>query len=300
MSRIDKALRRATDGTPADQQVDPFSLQDYTAEPESATDAERGTKPGPATAPHAKEPIGTVNAAPPQMPPDGTAQTERTSVSVSPAPTVLSSSQFTVNAGSALIQQCRRLAGVLHDRQVDRGLKRVAIASADDTEGKTHTAVNLALTLTRTFANRVLLIDADLRQPFVHELVGGPNEIGLSDALRGNREIPLVQVSPLLHVLTVGRPPSNALPDLMSVRMPALVDDSAKRYDWVLLNAPAMSRLPESQVLLRVAQGVVFVVGASTSFPRVEAAIEELGRECIIGTVLVGVDERFLPPAPHH
>ena len=103
------------------------------------------------------------------------------SASLAAAPT------FPLNPGSPLVQQCRRLAGVLHDRQVERGLKRVAIASAVDTDGKAHIAVHLALTLSRTYANRVLLIDADTRQPFVHELVGGPNDVGLSDALRGDR-----------------------------------------------------------------------------------------------------------------
>ena len=79
--------------------------------------------------------------------------------------------------------------------------------------------------------------------------------------------------------------------------MPALVDDCAAQYDWVLLNAPAMSLLPEDQVLVRLTQGVVFVIGASTSFPMVEGAIAELGRDCIVGTVLVGFEERFPPPA---
>ena len=304
-SRIDEALRRATDGLVADEPVDSFTLQGYTRESVSesnvAGDARLDPARGPTVQSGKSHVNGTHTSVPPMLPAGPAVPSQRLSPVLSPkanASAPLAAPVSTLNAGSPLVQQCRRLAGVLNERKVERGLKRVAITSAVDTEGKAHIAVHLALTLARTHADRVLLIDADTRQPFVHELVGGPNDAGLSDALRGDRrEIPIIQVSPLFHVLTVGRPALNAQPDLMSVRMPALVDDCAAHYDWVLLNAPAMSLLTESQVLARLTQGVVFVIGASTSFPIVENAIAEFGRDRIVGTVLLGFEERFPPPS---
>jgi Mrp family chromosome partitioning ATPase len=302
MSRIDEALKRATDRHRVDETVESFTLQEYAGE--SASEPDGAGRSGLAPQPSGQQGKPSVNGTftpPPPKPQTGApAAPQRLRLVLSPRASASASlaapSSLTLNAGSPLVQQCRRLAGVLHDRQVDHGLKRVAIASAVDTEGKAQIAVHLALTLARTYASRVLLIDADTRPPFVHELIGGHNDVGLSDALRGDRrEIPLIQLSPVLQVLTVGRPASNATPDVMSPRMPALVDDCAALYDWVLLNAPATSLLPEDQVLTRLTQAVVFVIGASTSFPIVESAIAELGRESIIGTVLVGTEEKFPP-----
>ena len=58
------------------------------------------------------------------------------------------------------------------------------VTSAAASEGKTLTATNLALTMSHSYQRRVLLIDADLRRPSVHEILRLPNSVGLSDSLR--------------------------------------------------------------------------------------------------------------------
>ena len=87
-------------------------------------------------------------------------------------------------ADAGLVEQYRRLAAVLHHAQTQRGVRSVMIGSAVAAEGKTLTATNLALTLSHSFDRRVLLIDADLRRPSVHEMFGLPNDHGLVDNLR--------------------------------------------------------------------------------------------------------------------
>ena len=67
-------------------------------------------------------------------------------------------------------EQYRRLAAALHQAQVERGINKVMVASAV-AEGKTLTALNLAVTLSESYLRRVVLVDADLRCPRVHELV---------------------------------------------------------------------------------------------------------------------------------
>ena len=76
------------------------------------------------------------------------------------------------NADSVIVEQYRRLAGILHHAQVERGVKVVMLASAQTAEGKTLTAVNLALTLSESYKRNVLLIDADLRRPSVGRFSG--------------------------------------------------------------------------------------------------------------------------------
>ena len=112
------------------------------------------------------------------------------------------------------LEQYRKLGAVLHEAQAQNQTKTVMITSALPHEGKTLTVVNLALTLTESYARRVLVIDADLRAPSLHTVFDIPNERGLSEALQdGTRALPLVDLSGRLSVMTAGnqdRPPWQA------------------------------------------------------------------------------------------
>jgi capsular exopolysaccharide synthesis family protein len=200
------------------------------------------------------------------------------------------------------IEQYRWLAATLHDAQLEKGLKTVMVTSAVPREGKTLTVINLALTLSESYARRVLLIDADLRKPSIHEVLGIPNDRGLSDLLRSDRpELHAISVSPRLSVLPSGSVNDNPLAGLASARMRAFVEDMATRFDWVLLDAPPVGLLPDAQLLGRVAQAAVLVIRAgSTPYPVVDRAITELGRDCIIGTVLNGVEESNSPSTDYY
>lgn len=197
------------------------------------------------------------------------------------------------------IEQYRRVAAALHELQVSRGLKTLLVTSAMPQEGKTLTIVNLALTLSESYKRRVLLIDADLRSPSVDKVLGMSNgRKGLSEALQTERGAPVVELSPQLTVLPSGRPDSNPLAALTSERMRTLLDESAARYDWILLDAPPVLLLPDAQVLSHLTRAVLLVIRAgSTPFPLVDKAIAEVGRESIVGTVLNSVEERALRPS---
>src|SRR5512144_1307828 len=76
------------------------------------------------------------------------------------------------------IEQYRRLAAALHEAQAAHGLKSLIVTSALPLDGKTLTAINLALTLSESYGRRVLLIDADLRRPSLHKAFGLVNHVG--------------------------------------------------------------------------------------------------------------------------
>jgi capsular exopolysaccharide synthesis family protein len=206
------------------------------------------------------------------------------------------------NRDSVALEQYRRLAATLHEAQVGKGLKTVVVTSAVPKEGKTLTAANLALTLSESYGRRVLLVDADLRRPQVHQLLGIGHERGLAEVLRGDKfESSMVRVSPLLTVLPAGRPDPNPQAGLSSDRMRQFVDDCALRFDWVILDTPPLALQSDAQLLARLTQAVVFVIRAgSTPFEVVNRAVAELGRECIVGTVLNGVDEAALPERAYY
>ena len=79
------------------------------------------------------------------------------------------------SAAPLLVEQFRSLAATLHRAQLEQPLKSVIVTSASPGDGKSHVAVNLALTLSDSYRRRVLLIDADLRRPSLHLLFGVPN-----------------------------------------------------------------------------------------------------------------------------
>jgi capsular exopolysaccharide synthesis family protein len=199
------------------------------------------------------------------------------------------------------VEQYRRLAASLHELQAERGLKTLMVTSAVPGEGKTLTVANLALTLSESYRHRVLLIDADLRRPFVHQLFGLPNSEGLSDVLRTERMEPcFLEVSEHLSVLPAGHS-KRAVADLTTDRMRTLLDQAAKAFDWVLLDAPPIGLMPEAQLLARLARAVLFVIAAnSTPHQLVSRALAELLPEWIVGTVLNRVESHCIPTASYY
>jgi protein-tyrosine kinase len=291
MSHIDEALRmweRASSVEPSDAEATRSArrttLSQYPREGALPLEAADTSGPNP--------PLAVERGAPPTQ---GT-------LARSPereAPADLEARLVTGASSAVSHEQYRRLAAALHDAQVEQGLKTVMVASALPEEGKTLTAVNLALTLSESYERRVLIIDADLRWPSVHTLLGLANERGLSEALlRDPFELSLREVSSRLSVMTAGQPGPAPLAALTSERMRTLLDQCGARFDWVLLDTSPVGLLPDAQVLARLTGAVIFVIGAgSTPAAAVERAVADLGPDCIIGTVLNRVDERRIPEA---
>ena len=200
------------------------------------------------------------------------------------------------------VEQYRRLAATLHDLQTAKGLKTLLVTSALPREGKTLTVANLALTLSEEYRRRVVLIDADLRRPALNRVLGIPNHKGLNEAIHApNGGIPLVQLSPSLSVLTAGKSSAPSVGGLASEAMRALLAECARRFDWVLVDAPPVMLLPDAGLLATLVDGVVLVIAAGVSpFPLVEGAVAKLGRECIVGTLLNRVEDRTMPATDYY
>ena len=285
MSRIYEALARAANdvtvqGPQAGVQSQPASaLERYSAEGRQAFDRGGAARPLPQAPPR-------TPAADPHPPGPPAADFEGKVMGVS-------------TGNSVPAERYVKLATVLHEAQLERGLQTLLVTSATPQEGKTLTVVNLAMTLSDAYARRVLIIDADLRRPSVHRALGIEAHTGLSDALVGaTGPLPLIHVSRRLSVLPAGRPDPNPLARLSPDRIQPLLADCASRFDWVLVDTPPVGSEADAQLLARFVQGVIFVIRAGAApYSVVERAVAELGRDCIIGTVLNGVDEGMVPAA---
>ena len=199
------------------------------------------------------------------------------------------------------VEQYRRLAATLHHAQTERGVKVIMVSSAVPGEGKTLTAANLALTLSESYGRQVLLIDADLRRPAIHNVFQLPNILGLSDGLKATVEqkLSVVQVSDRLAVLPAGRPDPDPMSGLTSDRMRRLVEEAATMFDWVIIDTPPVGLLSDANLLGGMVDGALLVIASGvTRFQLIQRAVKALGHDRIIGVVLNRVDQSFA--APHN
>jgi protein-tyrosine kinase len=200
-------------------------------------------------------------------------------------------SRIVTQAGASpmLAEQFRRLAATLHQAQLVQGTKIVMITSANPADGKTLTATNLALTLSESYRRQVLLVDADLRRPSLHEVFRVPNVVGLNDGLQAkeNAKLAVLRISDTLTLLPAGRPDPDPMGSLTSQRMGEILREAATRFDWVIVDTAPIGLLADANLLSTMVDGALLVVRAGqTPFAAVSKAIENLGRDRILGVVL--------------
>jgi capsular exopolysaccharide synthesis family protein len=160
------------------------------------------------------------------------------------------------------------------------GPKIVAVASSQPLEGKTTTAVNIAMALAVGGA-RVLLIDADMRRPSVHKALRMANDRGLSQLLAGQarmREVVQRTHDPNLLTITAGRTPANPSELLASDRMRALLSGLENGpFDWIIIDTPPVLAVTDAVILAPLVAAVTFVIGAEmTRWRLAERAVETL------------------------
>lgn len=170
------------------------------------------------------------------------------------------------------------------------GARVIAITSTAPGEGKTLTAVNLALTLAAQ-EGRTLLIDADLRKPTTHALVRGKRSPGLSDILVGKAKASEAIQQRLKDTTLSYLPSGTHVPspaDLLTNRtMRGLLEGLRKFYDWIIIDTPPVGAVSEPLILAPMTDGVVVVTGAEM-VPR-KAVLHTLERLHDTGARILGV-----------
>ena len=293
MSRVDQALRRAAeDGTRLAETIhSPISGVAVAGDV-----AELAQEPFPveATAPPIAPPE-IVEAPPPTppvaMPVERKSNEDRAEGSLLHHVDAQLAGKIVIDENTSPVsrEQYRRLAAALHRSRDLTGVRVVMITSAAVGEGKTLTAANLALTLSESYQKKVLLIDADLRRPAVQSVFRLPDGAGLGEGLisTSGRKMPVHRVSPLLSIITAGRPTSDPISRLTSERMRRLLDEARETFEWIIIDTPPVALLPDANLLSEMIDGAILVIRASgPSYQLVQRAVDAIGREKIIGTVL--------------
>lgn len=185
-------------------------------------------------------------------------------------------------ARSPAAEAFRSLRTNLQFSGVDRPVRSLLVTSPGPQEGKSTVAANLAVVMAQG-GHRVTLLDADMRRPRLHRLLGVPNRIGLSDLFTRNPLDLDGAVRPCrmenLSLLTSGGLPPNPAELLASERMIQILDQVAKQTDFVVIDSPPAGAVTDAIVLAARVDGVLLVVEPKhTRLPSVVQVVEQLRR----------------------
>jgi capsular exopolysaccharide synthesis family protein len=144
----------------------------------------------------------------------------------------------------------------------ERPPKKIVFTSPNPFEGKTTTAINSAIALSQTGA-RVMIIDADMRKPRVHQLFSERNGAGLSTFLSGNAKlVSVVKRSdiPNLYYIPAGPVPPNPSELLNSSLFKSMLGFLEQKFDQIVIDSPPALGFSDSVILSTSADGVILVV----------------------------------------
>ncbi|MEW5803013.1 MAG: polysaccharide biosynthesis tyrosine autokinase [bacterium] len=172
----------------------------------------------------------------------------------------------------------------------------ILVSSAAPREGKTVTAINLAISIAQGLHETTLLIDADLRNPTLSRLFGiegGEGRGGLSGYLTSGGDLAHFLVKtpvPKVSLLPAGPPSPNPSELLGSKRMSDLIQEVKSRYDnrYIIIDSPPLIPITDSVILSSLADAVILVAKASVT-PRDiidEAILRVEDNDKIMGLVL--------------
>ncbi len=192
-------------------------------------------------------------------------------------------------------EQFRTLRSRLYRMRETQPLQTILISSAIPAEGKTLVSSNLAFALVRQQGCRVLLIDADLRSPRVHTLLGAPAAPGLADYLQSTAtEFEVTQRSGEegMCFIPAGNHVTHPSELISSERMKQFLDRVKPAFDWIIIDSPPALPVADASVLGGLVDGVLFVVRAnSTPSEASQKACKELRDAHILGVVLNTAEE---------
>ncbi|SFQ29708.1 capsular exopolysaccharide family [Desemzia incerta] len=168
-----------------------------------------------------------------------------------------------IKPSSIISEEFRTLRTNIQFSMVDKQLSTLMFTSAAPGEGKTTVASNVAVVFASQ-GKRVLLIDADMRNPSIHRLFNFVNHRGLTNLLTENKttiqDVVHRTTKKNLFVLTCGLIPPNPSELLASKRMDQLIENLKKHFDMIIFDLPPILAVTDAQVMANKTDGTVFVI----------------------------------------
>jgi capsular exopolysaccharide synthesis family protein len=205
------------------------------------------------------------------------------------------------------VEQFRSLRSRIYQARYEAPLKTILVSSGMPSEGKSFITANLAMNLARNSVNNILLIDADLRRPSLHKLLGAPNVPGLYEYLEGTAKLKDIlqrdRASKATDPSSVGSIsnltfiPSGDCGDNSSElvanhRIEELITAASPHFDWILIDSPPVLAVTDAVELAHAADAVLLIArGARTPYDVAQRTQAAFGNSRILGFVLNDVKE---------
>lgn len=191
------------------------------------------------------------------------------------------------------MEEFRTLRSRLYQAREKHPLSKLLITSPLPKEGKSFVAANLGQVLVQQRGRRVLLVDADLRNPHLHTALGAEAGPGLSDYLRSEiDEFSIIQRGPMenLFLIPAGSRNENPAELVASGRIGSLLNRLQPLFDWIIVDSPPAVAVSDAGLLANYCDGVIMVVRSNaTPFDIAKRARQEFG-DNLVGVVLNGID----------
>ena len=204
---------------------------------------------------------------------------------------------------SLMAERCRAIRTSLSFVQGESTLRTLVVTSPNSNEGKSSTAINLAMSFAQA-KKRVILVDADMRRPRLHQVFPAPigkEIVGLAGVLSGrcslddailtvNEDLP-----DNLHLLLCGEVPQNPAELLDSPQCRKLLAELSERYDVAILDSPPVLPVTDPLILARLAHGLIVVARCqATTRSELQRTLSLLrqGDNNLLGVILNEVDTR--------
>ena len=208
------------------------------------------------------------------------------------------------DAQSAIAEGFRMIRSSLLLSSADHPPRTILITSMKAQEGKTSIALNLARTMAQV-ADKILIIDADMRKPRMHSLLGVQNTTGLSSFLSGNIDEKIVHSGKdnNISVIPSGPIPPNPVELISSQRMKTLLQEMSGIYDYIIIDSPPIIHLADGLILSTLVDGTVLVTRAGkTTFDIFNAGLKKLNdfKPHILGVILNAMSSRVSGPQSYY
>lgn len=200
-----------------------------------------------------------------------------------------------LSPNSTTAEAYRTLRTNIKYASIDKKYKSIIITSPEMHDGKTVTACNLAISFANA-DNKVLLIDADLRKPNVHNQFGISNVKGLTNILldKCSYDEVLFEVEdiPNLNIITSGTIPPNPSEIIASNKFKELINYFSENFDIVIIDTPPICYVSDGLMLAGFVDGVMITVSAKeTNVSKTQSTVKALNKvdAKILGVVMTKV-----------
>jgi len=197
------------------------------------------------------------------------------------------------------MEEFRTLRSRLYQAREKQSLSKLLVTSALPKEGKSFTTANLGQVIVRQHGRRALLVDADLRNPQLHNQFGAELGPGLGEYLREEAdEYSIIQRGSMenLFLIPAGRVSANPAELLSNGRLKGLLQRLEPLFDWIIIDSPPAVPVSDAAIVANDCDGVLLVVRSnSTPVDAARRARAEFAGRNVVGVVLNGITADLSP-----